>query len=49
MILQTLWLVQKSETGHTWEIEFQPLGLFLTGRNKGSIGGVDCYISGVSG
>jgi len=31
-----------------WEMDFQPLGLLLAERNKGSIGGVDCYISGVS-
>jgi len=48
VILQTQWPVQKRETGHIWEIEFQPLGLFPAGRNKGSIGGVDCYILGVS-
>jgi len=30
-----------------WETKFQPLGLFLVGRNKGSISGVDFYISAV--
>jgi len=39
----------EEQTGHMWEIEFQPLGLLLARKNKGSIGGVDCYISRVSG
>ena len=37
--------MQKRETGHAWEIESQLLGLFLAERSKGSIGGVDYYIS----
>lgn len=41
--------MQKRETGHTWEIEFQPLGILLSRRNKGSIGGVDFSISRVFG
>jgi len=44
-----MWPVQKRETGHMWEIEFQPLGLFVFGRNKGIISGVYCYILGVYG
>ena len=34
MILQTLWLAQKRETGHMWEIDFNPLGLLLAERNR---------------
>lgn len=49
MILQILWPTQERKIGHTWEMEFQPLGILLVGRNKGSISGFDCYIPGVFG